>query len=65
MFAYKGVLHAGKYYCKKSALSNSIKMTKIKIAQNKNKAKVNQFELVRLEKQLKHMIDEMNHPFLL
>jgi hypothetical protein len=65
MFAYKGILHAGKYYCKKSALSNSIKMTKIKIAQNKNKARVNHFELLRLEKQLKHLIEERNHPFLL
>jgi len=50
MFAYKGVLHAGKYYCKKSALLETIKMTKIKIAQNKNKARVNHFELIRLEK---------------
>ena len=54
-----------KYYCKKSALSNSIKMTKIKIAQNKNKARVNHFELVRLEKQLRTLVDERNHPFLL
>lgn len=42
------------------------KMTKIKIAQNKNKARViNHFELIRLEKQLAKLIDERNDPFLL
>ena len=51
MFAYKGVLHAGKYYCKKSALSETIKMTKIKIAQNKNKARVNHFEIKAISKE--------------
>ena len=65
MFAYKGVLHAGKYYCKKSALSETIKMTKIKIAQNKNKARVNHVQLIRLEQQLTKLIDERNDPFLL
>lgn len=64
MFAYKGVLHVGKY-CKRAALSHSIKMTKNKIEQNKNKARVNRFELLRLEKQLRNLIDERNHPFLL
>ena len=65
MFAYKGVLHAGKYYCKREALSKSIKLTKIKIAQNKNKARVNHFKLIQLEKQLQTLIDERNSPFLL
>jgi hypothetical protein len=65
MFAYRGVLHAGKYYGKKSVLNNEIKMTKIKISQNKNKARVNYFYLQRLEKKLKNLIEERNSPFLL
>jgi hypothetical protein len=65
MFAYQGVLYAGKYYCKKSVLTNSIKMTKIKISQNKKASRINHLELLRLEKQLNVLIDERNSPFLL
>jgi len=65
MFAYKGVLHAGKYYSKKTALSQTIKMTKNKIAQNKTQIRLKQLKLIQLEKQLQTLIDELNHPFLL
>jgi len=65
MFAYKGVLHAGKYVGKKAILDNQIKLTKIKLAQQKNKARMNYFQIQKLEKTLKHLIDEQTQPFLL
>lgn len=65
MFAYRGVLHAGKYYGKKSILQNEIKLTKIKLAQTQNKYRANNLKIQRLENKLKNLIDERNSPFLL
>ena len=65
MFAYKGVLHAGKYVSKKGVLNNNIKYTKIKIAQLKNRQRKLHHEIHRLELKVKHMIEEQNQPFLL
>lgn len=65
MYAYKGVLHAGKYHCKKGVLSNNIKYTKIKIAQLKSKQRELHHQIARLEQKVKHLIDERNSPFLL
>ena len=65
MFAYKGVLHAGKYVSNKHILSQNIKNTKIKISQLKSIQRKTNHKINRLELRLKDMIDKRNNPFFI